>query len=43
MAKFFVESGDFLWNSGIFIWSTKSILKAAEALDPELANVFKKV
>lgn len=41
MAKFFVESGDFLWNSGIFVWSTKSILKAAENLDPELANVFK--
>lgn len=41
MAKFFVDSGDFLWNSGIFIWSTKSILKAAESLDPELANVFK--
>ncbi|MBL7916908.1 MAG: mannose-1-phosphate guanylyltransferase, partial [Bacteroidia bacterium] len=41
MAKFFVESGDFLWNSGIFIWSTKSIIKAAEKHDPELANVFK--
>ncbi len=41
MAKFFVDSGDFLWNSGIFIWSTKSILKAAEKHDPELANVFK--
>ena len=22
MATFFMESGDFLWNSGIFIWST---------------------
>lgn len=41
MAKFFVDSGDFLWNSGIFVWSTKSIIKAAESLDPELANVFK--
>src|ERR1700741_3443634 len=41
MAKFFVESGDFLWNSGIFIWSTKSVLKALEQNDPELANVFK--
>jgi len=41
MAKFFMESGDFLWNSGIFVWSTKSILKAAETHDPELANVFK--
>jgi mannose-1-phosphate guanylyltransferase len=41
MAKFFMESGDFLWNSGIFIWSTASIIKALEKHDPELANVFK--
>jgi mannose-1-phosphate guanylyltransferase len=41
MARFFMESGDFLWNSGIFIWSTASILKAMEAHDPELANLFK--
>jgi len=41
MARFFVESGDFLWNSGIFIWSTKSIISAIETHDPELANVFK--
>ncbi len=41
MAESFVESGDFLWNSGIFIWSTESIIKAIETHDPELANVFK--
>ncbi len=41
MARFFMESGDFLWNSGIFIWSTASILSAMEQHDPELANVFK--
>lgn len=41
MARSFMESGDFLWNSGIFIWSTNSILKALEEHDPELANVFK--
>jgi mannose-1-phosphate guanylyltransferase len=41
MAKFFVESGDFLWNSGIFIWSTKSLINSLEKNDPELANVFK--
>ena len=41
MASFFVESGDFLWNSGIFVWSTKSILAALEKHDPELNNVFK--
>ncbi len=41
MARFFMESGDFLWNAGIFIWSTQSIINALEAHDPELANVFK--
>jgi mannose-1-phosphate guanylyltransferase len=41
MAKFFMDSGDFLWNSGIFIWSTKSVIKSLEENDPELANVFK--
>lgn len=28
IAKSFLESGDFLWNSGIFIWSLKSIMTA---------------
>jgi mannose-1-phosphate guanylyltransferase len=41
MATFFVESGDFLWNSGIFVWSTASIIKALETHDPELAHVFR--
>ena len=26
MAKVFMESGEFFWNSGIFIWSLKSII-----------------
>lgn len=41
VAEVFIESGDFLWNSGIFVWSTKSILSAMESHDPELANLFK--
>ncbi len=41
MAKFFMESGDFLWNSGIFIWSTASITKAFETHEPDVANLFK--
>ncbi len=28
LAQTFLKSGDFLWNSGIFIWSLKSIMKA---------------
>jgi mannose-1-phosphate guanylyltransferase len=41
MAKMFVDNGDFLWNSGIFIWSTKSVINSLEQNDPELANLFK--
>ena len=41
MAKFFIQSGDFLWNSGIFIWSVKSVIKAFETHSPEIAALFK--
>jgi mannose-1-phosphate guanylyltransferase len=41
MAKFFMENGDFLWNSGIFIWSTKSVIKAFELYAPEIDALFK--
>lgn len=40
IAKTFVESGDFLWNAGIFIWSLKSINKAFEQYLPEVNNLF---
>ncbi len=30
MAKLFIESGEFLWNSGIFVWSLKSIIDAMQ-------------
>lgn len=40
LAKFFLQSGDFLWNAGIFIWSTKSIIKAFEEHQPEMAAMF---
>lgn len=28
LAKQFIDSGDFLWNSGMFIWKAKTIVKA---------------
>jgi mannose-1-phosphate guanylyltransferase len=40
MAKFFLQSGDFLWNSGIFIWSVKSVIKAFEKHSSDLATIF---
>ena len=40
LAKVFLESGDFLWNSGIFIWTLDSILNAFQEFLPEMANKF---
>ncbi len=41
MAKTFLESGDFLWNSGIFIWKGKSIIEAFDTHLPEVSTIFK--
>ena len=38
LAKVFVESGEFYWNSGLFMWNVNTIIKAGEALLPELAS-----
>jgi len=35
-SKRFLESGDFLWNSGMFIWKASSILHAVKLYLPEL-------
>ncbi|MGS0748007.1 mannose-1-phosphate guanylyltransferase [Halpernia sp. GG3] len=40
IAKTFIESGDFLWNAGIFIWNVKSIKKAFNDLMPEMTQQF---
>lgn len=40
LAKKFLESGDFLWNSGIFIWSIDAIIRAFESHDEEIASLF---
>jgi len=40
LAKTFLESGDFLWNAGIFIWSLKSIEKAFKQYLPEVNDLF---
>ena len=41
MAKVFLQSGDFLWNSGIFIWNLKTISEAFRNLLPEVADRFR--
>jgi mannose-1-phosphate guanylyltransferase len=40
LAKTFLESGDFLWNAGIFVWQVKNILSAFEKYLPEMYDVF---
>jgi len=40
LARTFLESGDFLWNAGIFIWSLKSIMNAFEMYLPEVSSLF---
>ncbi len=40
MARVLLESGDFFWNSGIFLWSASSILRAFSQHAPEIAEVF---
>jgi mannose-1-phosphate guanylyltransferase len=41
-AKSFVESGNFLWNGGIFIWSVKSVIEAFEKFQPQMHALFSK-
>ena len=40
LAKVFLDSGDFLWNSGIFLWSLASINEAFNAYLPDIATKF---
>jgi mannose-1-phosphate guanylyltransferase len=40
MARVFLESGEFFWNSGIFLWSVKSINKAFDEFLPEINTLF---
>lgn len=42
MAKSFLDSGDFLWNAGIFMWSLPTIDKAFATYLPDINDLFKK-
>ncbi len=41
-AKEFIASGDYLWNAGIFVWSSKRILNAFKKHLPEMFALFNK-
>ncbi len=38
-AKGFLQSGDYLWNAGIFIWRASTILKSYEENAPEIYHI----
>nr|WP_294944783.1 mannose-1-phosphate guanylyltransferase [uncultured Mucilaginibacter sp.] len=40
IAKTFIQSGDFLWNAGIFVWSAKAIVNAFNNYLPEMHEIF---
>ena len=42
IASQFLKSGNFLWNSGIFVWSSKTIFDAFRIHEPKLFNLFMK-
>jgi len=40
MAKKFLQSGDFLWNAGIFIWKLQNSMNAFKQFLPEIDELF---
>ena len=40
LAKVFLSTGEFFWNSGIFMWKASTILDALESHAPEVAAAF---
>ena len=42
LAKVFLQSGEFVWNSGIFMWSANNIIDAFHEYAPEIAMRFDK-
>lgn len=40
LAKVFIETGEFLWNSGIFVWKVSVIINELEKYAPEITRLF---
>ncbi len=40
LAKVFMETGEFLWNSGIFVWKASAIMREMERYIPEITRLF---
>lgn len=41
IAKTFIKSGDFLWNSGMFVWKASTLLDAVKKYLPEIHEAFR--
>lgn len=39
IAQAFVDSGEYLWNAGIFIWKARTVLDAFAGLSPEIHTI----
>jgi mannose-1-phosphate guanylyltransferase len=40
VAELFLKSGNYYWNSGIFVWTAKTILDALKKFKPDLLDLF---
>ena len=40
LAQVFIDSGEFMWNAGIFVWKAKTIRKEMERHLPEVTGLF---
>ena len=40
LAKVFIDTGEFLWNSGIFVWRASAIQGALEKYAPEITSLW---
>lgn len=40
LAEIFVKSGNYYWNSGIFVWKASTIINALAKFKPDLNNLF---
>ena len=43
LAKKFLESGEFVWNAGLFVWTARSIISAFEKHDSDTAILFQEI
>jgi mannose-1-phosphate guanylyltransferase len=42
-AESFLKSGDYAWNSGMFVWQAKNLINAFETLAPDIHAIFEHI